>query len=104
MSQGSARAGPGEARLVEELTQVDDPRERLIRSTARLEELRQRQLLVAGIRDAAMQALHQQGVSYAEIARAAGTTRGRVAQIVRARRTAAAPSEPAAARSHPADG
>jgi predicted XRE-type DNA-binding protein len=103
MSQGSGHAAPGEACLVEELTQVDDPRERLIRSTARLEELRQRQLLVAGIRDAAMQALHQQGVSYAEIARAAGTTRGRVAQIVRARRAAAAPSEPGAARSDPGD-
>jgi hypothetical protein len=105
MSSGSSGGSPDEARRVEELTQVGDPQERLIRATAWLEELRQRQLVVAGIRDAAMQALHEQGLSYAEIARTAGTTRGRVAQIVRARRTgAAAPRVPGAARSMPADG
>lgn len=102
MSPGSSDAHPEQARLVEELAQVGDPMERLIRATAWLGELRQRQLVVVGIRDAAMQTLHQQGLSYAEIARAAGTTRGRVAQIVRARRTAGAPDEPGAARSAPA--
>lgn len=97
MSPGSSGASHDEARLVEQLRQVGDPQERLIRATAWLEELRERQLVVAGIRDAAMQALHEQGLSYAEIARRANTTRGRVAQIVRARRTTAAPSGPSAA-------
>jgi hypothetical protein len=104
MSPGSSGASSDEARRVEELAEVGDPQERLIRATAWLEELRRRQLMVAGIRDASMQALHEQGLSYAEIARTARTTRGRVAQIVRARRTAAAPSQPGAARTTPADG
>jgi hypothetical protein len=104
MSSGSSRANLDQARRVEELARVGDPQERLVRATAWLEELRQRQLVVAGIRDAAMQALHEQGLSYAEIARTAGTTRGRVAQIVRGRRAGAAPSGPGAVRSTPADG
>lgn len=80
-------------RLVAELTQLTDLEERLVTSTAWLEELRQQQLVVAGVRDEAMQALHGQGRSYAEIARAAGMTRGRVAQIVTARRAGAAVTE-----------
>lgn len=93
MPVGSAGASGDPARLVEELTQLTDLQERLVTSTAWLEELRQRQLVVAGVRDEAMQALHQQGHSYADIARAAGMTRGRVAQIVTARRAGAAVSE-----------
>lgn len=94
MSAGSAGESGDLARLVEELTQLTDLEERLVRSTAWLEELRQRQLVVVGVRDAAMQGLHQQGRSYAEIARAARMTRGRVAQIVTARRAGADAPEP----------
>jgi pyruvate/2-oxoglutarate dehydrogenase complex dihydrolipoamide acyltransferase (E2) component len=104
MSGNSSEATADKARLVEELTEVGDPQERLVKATALLEELRQRQLVVAGIRDAAMQSLHEQGLSYAEIARTARTTRGRVAQIVRARCTAAAPGGPGGAGSTRADG
>lgn len=86
MAAGSTEASRELAGLIEELTQITDVEERLARSTAWLEELRQRQLVVAGVRDAAMQALHQLGHSYAEIARRAGMTRGRVAQIVTADR------------------
>jgi transposase len=48
--------------------------------------LRQWQSEVLVLRDIAMAELHQQGHSYAAIAQAAGTTRGRVAQIIRAQR------------------
>lgn len=70
-----------------ELAAVDDALQRLVQAAATLEELRQRQLSVSRARDAAMAELHDQGLSYAEIAQIAGTTRGRVAQIVQRHRT-----------------
>lgn len=82
-SASGSSSGPGE---VAELAAVDDPLRRLVQAAALLEQLRQRQLSVARVRDAAMAQLHGLGLSYADIAEAAGTTRGRVAQIVRRQR------------------
>jgi DNA-directed RNA polymerase specialized sigma24 family protein len=65
-----------------------DPMQRLLQATAQLAELRHRLVVVTQVRDRAMEQLHDQGLSYAEIAKVAGTTRGRVAQVVRALRTA----------------
>lgn len=91
MGAESEGAAGGDEPEVAELVAVGDPLQRLVQAAATLDQLRQRQLSVSRVRDAAMAQLHDQGLSYAEIAQAAGTTRGRVAQIVRRHRTGTAP-------------
>lgn len=83
MTAGSAKGGGGATGAAEELLLEADPLRRLAGASALLAELRARQLQVTQLRDAAVIELRELGLSYAEIARVAGTTRGRVAQIVR---------------------
>lgn len=89
MAADSNRERGDEQPDADERPKVGDALRRLVQAAALLEQLRQQQLSVARDRDAAMAQLHDQGLSYAEIAKAAGTTRGRVAQIVRCHRTEA---------------
>lgn len=91
MGAESAGASGGAEPEAAELAAVGDPLQRLVQAAAALEQLRQRQLSVSRVRDAAMAQLHHQGLSYTEIAQVAGTTRGRVAQIVRRHRAETAP-------------
>lgn len=83
MAAGSAKAGGAAAGAADELLREADPLRRLAGASALLAELRARELQVTRLRDAAVIELRERGLSYAEIARVAGTTRGRVAQIVR---------------------
>lgn len=83
MAAGSAKARGGAAGNADDLLLEADPLRRLAGASTLLAELRARQLQVTELRDAAVIELRQQGLSYADIARVAGTTRGRVAQIVR---------------------
>lgn len=69
-----------------QLVRVRDPERRVAAAAGILEELRVLEARVSAVRDAAMAELHLAGVSYQHIADAAGLTRGRVAQIVRAAR------------------
>lgn len=87
MAADSQATSSGDPRDPAELTAIADPLRRLVHAANALEQLRQQQLSVARVRDAAMAQLHDQGLSYADIAKAAGTTRGRVAQIVQRHRT-----------------
>jgi hypothetical protein len=86
MEAGAGGPPAAQEQDVAEVAAVSDSLQQLVQATARLHQLRQWQTEVLVLRDAAMAELHQQGNSYADIARAAGTTRGRVAQIVRAQR------------------
>lgn len=86
MAADSERPRGDEQSRLAELTAIGDPLRRLVLAATMLERMRHEQLGVARVRDGAMAELHDQGLSYAAIARAAGTTRGRVAQVVRRHR------------------
>jgi hypothetical protein len=86
MEAGAGGPPAAQEQDVAEIAAVADPLEQLVQATARLDQLRQWQSEVLVLRDAAMVELHQRGLSYADIAQPARTTRGRVAQIVRAQR------------------
>jgi DNA-directed RNA polymerase specialized sigma24 family protein len=86
MAAGAGGTSAAQERDVAEIAGVADPLQQLVQATAQLDQLRQCQSEVLVLRDAAMAELHQRGHSYAEIAQVAGTTRGRVAQIIRAQR------------------
>ena len=74
-------------RRLREVCRVGDARRQVTRATELLEDLRVAELAVSQVRDAAIIRLHQEGLTYQEIAGAAGLTRGRVAQVIqRARR------------------
>ncbi|MGK5558132.1 sigma-70 family RNA polymerase sigma factor [Actinomadura kijaniata] len=69
---------PGE---FERIAQIDDPYELLRAATARLAEAQQEVTELARLRRRLIQDLHAQGMSYAQIAQAAGLSRGRIHQI-----------------------
>jgi hypothetical protein len=86
MQAGAGGRAAAQDHDVAQIAAVADALQQLVQATARLDQLRQWQTEVLVLRDAAMAQLHQQGLSYAAIAQVAGTTRGRVAQIIRAQR------------------
>lgn len=69
---------PGE---LARIAQIDDPYELLRAATERLAEAQQEVTELARLRRRLIQDLHAQGVSYAQIAQAAGLSRGRIHQI-----------------------
>ncbi|NEA28319.1 sigma-70 family RNA polymerase sigma factor [Actinomadura bangladeshensis] len=69
---------PGE---LERIAQIDDPYELLRAATERLAEAQQEVTELARLRRRLIQDLHAQGMSYAQIAQAAGLSRGRIHQI-----------------------
>lgn len=69
---------PGE---LERIAQIEDPFELLRATTARLAEAQQEVTELARLRRRLIQELHAQGLSYAQIAQAAGLSRGRIHQI-----------------------
>jgi hypothetical protein len=75
----------GELQLVDDLAELRRARssERQVALATRiLAEVREVELAVSRTRDAAMAALCGNGSSYGDVARLAGLTRGRVAQVV----------------------
>ncbi|QXJ22793.1 sigma-70 family RNA polymerase sigma factor [Actinomadura graeca] len=69
---------PGE---LERIAQIDDPYELLRAATERLADAQQEVTELARLRRRLIQELHAQGMSYAQIAHAAGLSRGRIHQI-----------------------
>ena len=69
---------PGE---FERIAQIKDPFELLRAATERLAEAQQEVTELARLRRRLIQDLHAQGMSYAQIAQAAGLSRGRIHQI-----------------------
>ncbi len=69
---------PGE---LERIAQIGDPYELLRAATERLAEAQQEVTELARLRRRLIQDLHAQGMSYAQIAQAAGLSRGRIHQI-----------------------
>lgn len=69
---------PGE---LERISQIEDPYELLRAATERLAEAQQEVTELARLRRRLIQDLHAQGMSYAQIAQAAGLSRGRIHQI-----------------------
>jgi hypothetical protein len=69
---------PGE---LERIAQIEDPYELLRAATERLAEAQQEVTELARLRRRLIQELHAQGMSYAQIAQAAGLSRGRIHQI-----------------------
>lgn len=69
---------PGE---LERIAQIQDPYELLRAATERLAEAQQEVTELARLRRRLIQDLHAQGMSYAQIAQAAGLSRGRIHQI-----------------------
>ncbi|WP_018653819.1 sigma-70 family RNA polymerase sigma factor [Actinomadura flavalba] len=69
---------PGE---LERIAQIEDPYELLRAATTRLAEAQQEVTELARLRRRLIQDLHAQGMSYAQIAQAAGLSRGRIHQI-----------------------
>jgi transposase len=69
---------PGE---LERISQIEDPYELLRVATERLAEAQQEVTELARLRRRLIQDLHAQGMSYAQIAQAAGLSRGRIHQI-----------------------
>ncbi|MFD0685698.1 sigma-70 family RNA polymerase sigma factor [Actinomadura fibrosa] len=66
---------------LERIAQIDDPYELLRAATERLAEAQQEVTELARLRRRLIQDLHAQGMSYAQIANAAGLSRGRIHQI-----------------------
>src|SRR6266700_6559776 len=71
-------AAPGE---YERIAKISDPFELLRAATGRLGEAQQEVTELARLRRKVIQDLHAQGLSYAQIAEAAGLSRGRIHQI-----------------------
>jgi hypothetical protein len=69
---------PGE---LERIAQIENPFELLRAATERLAEAQQEVTELARLRRRLIQDLHAQGMSYAQIAQAAGLSRGRIHQI-----------------------
>jgi hypothetical protein len=69
---------PGE---LDRIAQIEDPYELLRAATTRLAEAQQEVTELARLRRRLIQELHAQGMSYAQIAAAAGLSRGRIHQI-----------------------
>lgn len=69
---------PGE---FERIARIEDPYELLRAATKRLAEAQQEVTELARLRRRLIQDLHAQGLSYAQIAQAAGLSRGRIHQI-----------------------
>ncbi|MFD0857214.1 sigma-70 family RNA polymerase sigma factor [Actinomadura adrarensis] len=69
---------PGE---LDRIAQIEDPYELLRAATERLAEAQQEVTELARLRRRLIQDLHAQGMSYAQIASAAGLSRGRIHQI-----------------------
>ncbi|WP_285695499.1 sigma-70 family RNA polymerase sigma factor [Actinomadura sp. NBRC 104412] len=66
---------------LERIAQIEDPYELLRAATERLAEAQQEVTELARLRRRLIQDLHAQGMSYAQIASAAGLSRGRIHQI-----------------------
>ncbi|MCD0452417.1 sigma-70 family RNA polymerase sigma factor [Actinocorallia sp. API 0066] len=69
---------PGE---LERISRIEDPFELLRATTARLAEAQQEVTELSRLRRRLIQDLHAQGLSYADIAKEAGLSRGRIHQI-----------------------
>lgn len=75
---------PLDPRVLRSLNRVRDPRRRVARAREVIDQVRSIEAAVVAIRDDALRTLHREGLGYGEIAKIAGITRARVAQIANA--------------------
>jgi hypothetical protein len=70
-----------ESREFQRVAAIEDPYAQLCAATRRLAELQLEVGRLAQLRRCVVEELHAQGLSYSQIARAAGLSRGRIGQL-----------------------